>query len=64
MGFITAFHALSKEGTGVLTDLTSFCYRPLFFCFMSFKPSLSHANEHGGTSGGAVHMHDSEKARN
>jgi hypothetical protein len=39
MGFITAFHTLSKKG---------------------FKPS----NELGDMSGGAVHMHDSEKARN
>jgi hypothetical protein len=61
MGFITVFHTLSKEGTGVLDDLTSFCYRVCFF--VSCHSNL-HANESGGMSGGAVHMNDSEKARN
>jgi hypothetical protein len=61
MWFITAFHTLSKEGTGVLADLSSFCYRGCFF--VSCHSNL-HTNEHGDMPGGAVHMHDSEKARN
>ena len=35
---ITAFHAVSKEGTGLLADFPNFCYRGCFF-FPSFKPS-------------------------
>jgi hypothetical protein len=63
MGFITVFHTLSKEGTGVLSDfLPNLCYyRGLFF--VSSHSNL-HANERGGMTGGTVHMHDSEKARN
>jgi hypothetical protein len=56
---ITTFHAVSKEGTGHFTDFPNFCYRGCFF--VSFKPSR---NERGGMPGGAVHMHDNEKARN
>ena len=58
---ITIFHAVSKEGTGLFTDLPSFCYRACFF--VSCDSNL-HANERGGMPGGAVHVHDSEKARN
>ena len=58
---ITTFHAVSKEGTGLVTDLPNFCYRDCFF--VSCDSNL-HGNEHGGMTGGAVHVHDSEKARN
>ncbi len=44
----------------MLADLPSFCYRDCFL-FSLFK--LSH-NEHGGMRGGAVHIQESEKARN
>ena len=58
---ITTFHAVSKEGTGLFTDFPSFSYRDCFF--VSCDSNL-HANERGDMPGGAVHMHDSEKARN
>jgi hypothetical protein len=58
---ITTFHAVSKGGTGHFTDFPNFCYRGCFF--VSCHSNL-HGNERGGTPGGAVHMHDSEKARN
>ncbi len=58
---ITTFHAVSKGGTGHFTDFPNFCYRGCVF--VSCHSNL-HGNERGGTPGGAVHMHDSEKARN
>jgi hypothetical protein len=47
MGFITAFHTLSKEGTGVLADLTSFCYRGCFFvsCHSNLQMSAEACQE-------------------
>jgi hypothetical protein len=56
------FHTLSKEETGVLSDLLlSSCYRD---CFFVSGHSNLHVNDCGDIPGGDVHTHDSEKVRN
>jgi hypothetical protein len=68
---ITVFHTLSKEGTRVLTDLASFCYRNCVlanlpsFCYRNcFFVSGLRTNERGGIPWGHVHIQDIKKTRN